>query len=151
MHIHAFSKYSKTHEPPAPPTCAITCAIMLLPFFANRHQHASMRRPQFLPYFMCKLMQFHKISQECAKNVADNYCTRFVHNTHALAQNSLKDFTWVNITLNLYFFSLQTTFSPHMPLTHLISVSVQALAPKLYPCPLLALISSLVTLTTPTH
>ena len=102
--IYTLSKYPKTHKPPAPPTCAITCAIMLLPFFANRHQHANMRRPQFLPYFMCKLMQFHKISQECPKNVADNYCTRFVHNTHALAQNSLKDFTWINIPLNLYFF-----------------------------------------------
>ena len=51
--------------------------------------------------------------------------------------------------LNSKFFSLQTTFSPHMPLTHLISISVQALTPKLHP--LLALISSLVTLTTPTH
>ena len=32
---------------------------------------------------------------------------------------------------------------------HLISISVQALTQKLHPCPLLALISSLVTLTTP--
>ena len=55
------------------------------------------------------------------------------------------------VTLNPKFFSLQTTFSPHMPLTHLISISVQALTPKLHLCPLLALISSLVTLTTPTH
>ena len=38
-----------------------------------------------------------------------------------------------------------------MPLTHLLSISVQALTPRLHPCPLLALISSLVTLTTPTH
>ena len=53
--------------------------------------------------------------------------------------------------LNPKFFSLQTTFSPHMPFTHLISISVQALTPKLNPCPLPALISSLVTLTTPTH
>ena len=52
----------------------------------------------------------------------------------------------IYIPLNPKFFSLQTTFSPHMPLTHLISISVQALTPKL-----LALISSLVTLTTPTH
>ena len=36
-----------------------------------------------------------------------------------------------------------------MPLTHLVSTSVQALTPKLHACPLLALISSLVTLTTP--
>ena len=35
-----------------------------------------------------------------------------------------------------------------MPLTHLISIPVQALTPKLHPCPLPALISSLVTLTT---
>ena len=32
-----------------------------------------------------------------------------------------------------------------------ISISVQALTPKLHPCLLLALMSSLVTLTTPTH
>ena len=51
--------------------------------------------------------------------------------------------------LNPKFFSFQTTFSPHMPLMHLISISVQALTQKLHPCPLLALISSLVTLTTP--
>ena len=37
--------------------------------------------------------------------------------------------------LNSNFFSLQTTFSPHMPPTHLISISVQALTPKLHPCP----------------
>ena len=59
---------------------------------------------------------------------------------------------WVrNISTLIFFFLLQATFSPHMPLTHLISISVQALTPKLHPCPLLALISSLVTLTTPTH
>ena len=53
--------------------------------------------------------------------------------------------------LNPKFVSLQTTFSPHMPFMHLISISVQALTPKPNPCLLLALISSLVTLTTPTH
>ena len=54
-------------------------------------------------------------------------------------------------SLNPKFASLQATFSPHMPLTHHISISVQALTPKLHPFPLLALMSCLVTLTTPTH
>ena len=61
------------------------------------------------------------------------------------------DIMCTNAARNPKCFSLQTTFSPHTPSKHLISISVQALTPKLHPCPLLALISSLVTLTTPTH
>ena len=50
-------------------------------------------------------------------------------------------------------FSLQTGFSLHMPLTHIIFISVQALTTKLKlnPTPLPALISRLMTLTTITH
>ena len=50
---------------------------MLLPFSANRHQHASMRRPQFLPYFMCKLMHFHMI---CAQYACVS--TKFIEGFH---------------------------------------------------------------------
>ena len=65
-------------------------------------------------------------------------------------QGQMNNYIWIN-PLNPKFFSFQTTFSPHMPFRHLISISVQALTPKLNPCLLLTLISSLVTLTTPTH
>ena len=52
---------------------------------------------------------------------------------------------------NTDFFSLETSFSLYMPLMHRISISVQALTPKLNLSPLPALTSRLVTLTTPTH
>jgi len=35
------------------------------------------------------------------------------------------------ITLNSKFFSVEATFSINMPLTHIISISVQALTPAL--------------------
>ena len=53
--------------------------------------------------------------------------------------------------LNTEIFSLETSFSLCMPLTHRISISVQALTPKLNLRPLPALASRLVTLTTPTR
>ena len=53
--------------------------------------------------------------------------------------------------LNTELFSLETSFTLCMPLMHRISVSVQALTPKLSLSPLSALASRLVTLTTPTH
>ena len=54
-------------------------------------------------------------------------------------------------TLNTELFSHETTFSLCMSLTHCISISVQALTPKLNLSPLPALGSRLVTLTMPTH
>ena len=74
-----------------------------------------------------------------------------IHFSHTSYSLQIPALTRTLSPLNPKFSSLQATFSPHMPLTHLISISVQALTPKLHPCPLLALISSLVTLTTPTH
>ena len=53
------------------------------------------------------------------------------------------------LTPKLY--SFQTTFSICMPTTHHIFISVRALTPKLSPSALAAIISRLVTLTTPTH
>ena len=49
------------------------------------------------------------------------------------------------------FFSLQTSFSLYMPLTHCIFIFVQAATPKLNPSSLPALTSRLLALTTPTH
>ena len=53
--------------------------------------------------------------------------------------------------LNLELFSHGTSFSLCMPLMHCISISVQALTPKLNLSPLSALTITLMTLTTPTH
>ena len=53
------------------------------------------------------------------------------------------------LTPKLY--SFQTTFSICMPTMHHIFISVRALTPKLNPSALAAIISRLVTLTTPTH
>ena len=53
--------------------------------------------------------------------------------------------------LNPEFFSLETSFSLYMHLTHRISIFVRALTPKLNPSPLPALTSRLVTLAMPTH
>ena len=53
--------------------------------------------------------------------------------------------------LNPEFFPLEPSFSLYMPLTHHISISVQALTPKLNTSPLSALTSRPVTLTMPTH
>ena len=53
--------------------------------------------------------------------------------------------------LNPELFSLETSFSLYMPLTHRISISVQAPTPKLNLSPLPALASRLVTLIMPTH
>ena len=74
-----------------------------------------------------------------------------IHFSHTSYSLQISALTRTLNPLNPKFSSLQTTFSPHMPFTHLISISVQALTPKLNPCPLPALISSLVTLATPTH
>ena len=49
------------------------------------------------------------------------------------------------------FFSLQIAFSIHMPLIHHISISAQALTPKLNTCTLPASINRLMILTMPTH
>ena len=53
--------------------------------------------------------------------------------------------------LNPEFFPLEPSFSLYMPLTHRISISVQALTPKLNTSPLSPLTSRPVTLTMPTH
>ena len=56
----------------------------------------------------------------------------------------------IPLNVNL-FFPLETTFSIYMPLAYHISISVQALTPKLNLCSLPALITTLVILTTLTH
>ena len=53
------------------------------------------------------------------------------------------------LTPKLY--SFQTTFSICMPTPHHIFISVRTLTPKLNPNALAAIISRLITLTTPTH
>ena len=58
---------------------------------------------------------------------------------------------WLVKPLTPKLYSFQTTFSICMPTTHHIFISVQALTPKLNPSALAAIISRLVTLTTPTH
>ena len=50
-----------------------------------------------------------------------------------------------------FYFSPETTSSLDMPSTHRVSISVQALTPKVNPSSLPALISRLLNLTTPTY
>ena len=60
--------------------------------------------------------------------------------------------TFINLkNLQTQIFFTWTTFSLHMPLTHHVSISVQALTPKVNPSSLPALISRLMNLTTPTY
>ena len=74
-----------------------------------------------------------------------------MHFSHTNYSPQISALTWTISPLNPESFSHETSFSLYMPLTHCISISVQALTPKLNLSPLTALKIRLVTLTTPTH
>ena len=71
--------------------------------------------------------------------------------SHTSYSHQVSALTWTISPLIPELFSHETSFSLYMPLTHRISISVQALTPKLHLSPLPALTTRLVTLTTPTH